>query len=612
MPKNHINKPLLIATLFTASIFAGSAQLYQSRAALPPTVIDAGNNYSELSQVITEDSPEHPVAYNADSKANAPADDAQQAARQAAYEKYSQTYEIEVFNNERFVILEGKKMPVRVYKTQSLPNDPYADQWWVTSTNLDQAWGIPQGDHETLLAIIDTGFGLQHEEFAGRWHVNSLETGPATEENPSMLNCTDRGLALNMSCNLMDDNGDGIVDNEAGPTDRENPSLLNCTDRGLPLDKSCNLIDDSGNGLIDDVSGWDFVSHYPSSQAGRTNPAGEGTTHGSRVAGVAAATGNNGRGIAGVDWNTNILPIQAIDDDGYGDTLSVGRAIYYAAAQGADVINMSLGTPYDDPFVRQAVQAAIAAGSIVVAASGNDGCDCVLYPANYPEVLAVGALNTSNERASFSSWGANLDVMAPGLQMITSNWTPTNPTNSYVSGAAGTSFASPVIAGMLTRLKSNQPDATPVQVIAALMENLRRLSIPGSAARSDTLGFGGLDALKATNRIVQPASSSLLYALSPLSKGDRLGTFQPVESENPYHVYVCEQPIYGAVPVYELVNAASRFYSVSEVERQRAAASGYSSTRIAYGCVTQAHDNNDSIRLINIFSELKNAITSKN
>ena len=98
----------------------------------------------------------------------------------------------------------------------------------------------------------------------------------------------------------------------------------NCTDQSVALDKSCNRVDDDGNGLVDDWRGWDFVNFDGFVEAGETNPNGSETLHGTMTSGVAAATGNNGVGIAGVDWGATILPIQVFDDDGYANATRAG------------------------------------------------------------------------------------------------------------------------------------------------------------------------------------------------------------------------------------------------------------------------------------------------
>ncbi len=216
------------------------------------------------------------------------------------------------------------------------------------------------------------------------------ETGPTTSEAASDLNCTGRGLPISKACNNIDDDQDGINDNETGATTVENPSFLNCSARGLSLNKNCNRIDDDANGFIDDSNGWDFDSGDPSVQAGERDPASASAFHGTSTAGTAAATANNGKGIAGVSWGAKILPLQALGDTGNGNTLSVARAVRYAADQGVNVINLSLGNSQEDSYLRSAIQYAIGKGAVVVASAGNDGCDCVIYPARYKEVVAVG------------------------------------------------------------------------------------------------------------------------------------------------------------------------------------------------------------------------------
>jgi len=489
----------------------------------------------------------------------------------------------------------------------ALPNDPLMNQPSVTNAKLSQMWDIPRGNQQTVLAVIDTGFGLGHEEFAGRWATNGGESGATAVENPSDLNCADRSLALDASCNLIDDDGDGVVDNESGLTSYQNPSRLNCTAQGIsPINKSCNRIDDDGNGYVDDMNGWDFINNDNSSQAGELNPVGTGTTHGTLVAGTAAATGNNAKGIAGVDWDTKILPLQALDDDSYGDTRSVGRAIYYAISRQVDVINLSLGSSLSDSYVEQAVRAATAAGIIVVAAAGNDGCDCMVYPANYPEVVAVGALDTNNAKASFSSFGPNVDIVAPGTQITAPTWRSDNATTAYSSGAAGTSFSSPIVAGMITRLISHQPSASPLQLIAALTENTNRLSIASTVIRDNSLGFGGLDALKATQRLTIAQDSSQQYVFSPVSRGAYLNSGSPAEQVGSYAPYQCASGTYGSTPIYEMSKSQLSFFTVSQAEAANAKNNGYTSSLFSYACLQQPHDTVTTVRNINLYKEFRN------
>ena len=507
----------------------------------------------------------------------------------------------------QYVTINDKAYPLRTYYPLSTPNDPLPSQWWTTSTQLDQAWNIAPGSYQTTLAIIDTGFALDHEDLQGRWYQNTGEAGSAASEAPSKLNCTARGLALDYACNLVDDDIDGIVDNESGAAPYENPSQLNCTDRSLPLAKECNRLDDDGNGYADDVRGWDVVNQDSSVQAGQLSPNSNYASHGTMVAGTAAATGNNAKGIAGVNWQTTILPIQALDDDGYGNTRSVGEAIYYAIDRGADVINISLGATYQDDYVREAIEAATAAGITVVAAAGNDGCDCVSYPAKYPEVVAVSALDESGGLASFSSWGSSVDVTAPGTNYTLPGWSPTNQMSRYVSGVAGTSFSSPLVAGMAALVKSHQPSARPLHIISALNETSSRTGLTMSSLRSPYYGFGKLDAFALRSRMTTARHTQQAYALSPVNAGNYFAGSH-LESAGKYIVEDC-QTSSGRLPVYELKGTGSTFFSISEVEVRHASWRGYTPSSFAYACLQQPHDTADAIRMINIFREFKNIAT---
>ena len=314
-------------------------------------------------------------------------------------------------------------------------------------------------------------------------------------------------------------------------------------------------------------------------------------------------TGNNSKGIAGVNWHTKILPIQALDDDSYGDTLSVGRSIFYAIEQGADVINLSLGTLYEDDYVREAIEAATKAGIIVIAASGNDGCECILYPARYAEVIAVGALNTSNSFAGFSAWGAELDIMAPGTSHTTATWTTGNQTSAYVGGVAGTSFAAPMIAGLAALMVSQQSSITPLQIIAALTENTTQLGTTATSIRDARFGFGGVNALASLQRVITAKHEVQAYSFNPIAVGAFLTPIAPKETPGQYLIQACQRP---TTPIYELVKSSGRFFTISKPEARRAQELGYSRSLFAYGCLHQPLDTYDVLRGIDIFKEFRN------
>lgn len=179
-----------------------------------------------------------------------------------------------------------------------------------------------------------------------------------------------------------------------------------------------NGIDDDGNGFIDDIRGWDFVygDNSPMDTRG----------HGTHVAGTIGAEGNNATGGVGVCWQASLMPVRVLDGDGAGTTENLVAGVEYAVANGAKIINLSLGgTGYSSLF-NTAIADANAAGVLVVAAAGNDGGDndlAPIYPASYdqPNIISVAAINQLNSLASFSNYGANsVDVVAPGVDIYSS------------------------------------------------------------------------------------------------------------------------------------------------------------------------------------------------
>lgn len=173
-------------------------------------------------------------------------------------------------------------------------------------------------------------------------------------------------------------------------------------------------VDDDNNGYVDDVRGWDFVQDDadPLDQHG----------HGSHVAGTIGAEGNNGSGIAGVNWDVSIMPLRALDASGLGSTADIAAALTYAARAGADVVNASLSGPNRSQTLESAI---VAAGdTLFVVAAGNAARDndvTASYPCNYPQpnVVCVAATGRDDRLASFSNYGAtSVDLAAPGTRIL--------------------------------------------------------------------------------------------------------------------------------------------------------------------------------------------------
>ena len=170
--------------------------------------------------------------------------------------------------------------------------------------------------------------------------------------------------------------------------------------------------DDDGNGVIDDRFGGDLVDGKGSGE--------DQEGHGTHVAGIIGARGNNDRGIAGLCWSVKIVAVRVLDADGHGTWSQEIAGIDYAISAGAKVINASFGGPTGSELVREAIQRAKSKGVLLVAAAGNDGVNAdatPAFPAAYPDsnILSVAATNSKDKLASFSNYGAKtVDLAAPG------------------------------------------------------------------------------------------------------------------------------------------------------------------------------------------------------
>lgn len=215
-----------------------------------------------------------------------------------------------------------------------------------------------------------------------------------------------------------------------------------------------NGIDDDRNGFVDDVHGWNFI--------GRNNDPKDVFGHGTHVAGIIGAKGNNGIGSVGVNWNVSILPVKMLGDNGSGDLASALDAVNYAVLMKASVINASWGGDSYSKLFEDALRGAAKAGVLFVAAAGNDSADndrLVFYPAGYQmeNTVSVAATDNRDELAGFSNYGRKtVEVSAPGDHILS---TVPNGQYKYLSG---TSMAAPFVAGLAALVKSVHP-RLPVQ-----------------------------------------------------------------------------------------------------------------------------------------------------
>ena len=202
----------------------------------------------------------------------------------------------------------------------------------------------------------------------------------------------------------------------------------------------------------------------------------------------------------------SLMELRTLDNYGLGYPLDIAEAINYAAHNGAQVINLSMALPAINPnpgdveILRRAVEAAQAAGALVVAASGNDSYAQVSYPAAFDGVLAVGASTQSDERASFSNYGDGLDLIAPGVGIFSTKWPSGNHDYGLYNGTGnGTSFASPHAAGVAALVRGLRPDMGQ----NAVWELVRRTADDvGAQGWDQQTGWGRLNACRAVSEAV--------------------------------------------------------------------------------------------------------------
>jgi len=355
--------------------------------------------------------------------------------------------------------LEGYDTQENFYRVE-LADDPYY--------NSKGTWGQPYDDQ---WAIKHVGFV---EGAKGAW------AAAGEDLEPVIVAVIDTGLDWNHA----DISWDNIWRNEDE----------------IPY----NGIDDDMNGYIDDYIGWDFQtnSSKPWDQDG----------HGTFIAGMIAAARDNGVGIAGMNPAAKIMVLKALNDFGHTRASFLAKAIKYAADNGARVINLSVGGDHLTYLEELAVKYAHDKGVVIVVASGNSGgqvADFGLSP--YEEVIAVASTGLDDKRVVFSNWGPEIDVAAPGVDVLSLRARRTDLMRDrldidYEDGAAyvgedkryyrvsGTSFSAPMITAVASLIFAHNPDLTNVEVERMILQSARDVEIPGHDSYT---GYGLLDAAAA-------------------------------------------------------------------------------------------------------------------
>ncbi|HZN02692.1 MAG TPA: S8 family peptidase [Candidatus Polarisedimenticolia bacterium] len=301
-----------------------------------------------------------------------------------------------------------------------------------------------------------------------------------------------------------------------------------------------NLVDDDGNGLVDDVHGWDFVNHDDEPR--------DDNGHGTHVAGIVAAAGDNGLGIAGVAWRASLMPVKFLDATGAGDTAGAIQAIDYAARMGARIINASWGGGGFSMAMLESIRDAGLHEVLFVAAAGNDGHDSDIVPAfpagfDTPNVIAVAATDRHDRLAPFSNHGATtVDIAAPGVQIMSAL------PGGFYGQSSGTSMATPHVSGVAALILGFAPGmgagplrrrilehAEPVAALAGLVAVGGRVNALRCLLDADTTPPGPIADL----RVVEPLSDGVVLAWTDTgddSGGGAAATYDLKVSEEPFDV----------------------------------------------------------------------------
>lgn len=314
--------------------------------------------------------------------------------------------------------------------TQAIPNDPrFTEQW--SLNNSGQSGGTPDADIDAVEA----------------WDSSAEASGVVVAVIDSGLRVTHEDIVDNLWINTAEIPGNGR--------------------------------DDDGNGYIDDRYGINATVSRSSASAG--NPA-DDNGHGTHVAGIIGAVGNNGRGVSGVAWKVRIMPLKFLSADGRGSVSDAAECIDYAIAHGAQVINGSYGALSTGQSPSQtevaAIQRARDAGILFVAASGNDGLNLDVartFPATYPidNILTVGNTTRLEDIAPSSNVGSGaVDLFAPGTEILSLS---SSSDTAYVQ-LSGTSMAAPHVAGAAALLRSKYPSDTYRQTMNRLLRSVDRIA----------------------------------------------------------------------------------------------------------------------------------------
>ena len=342
------------------------------------------------------------------------------------------------------------------------PNDAlFAQQTHLTHIEIEGAWDVVKGEQgNAVVAILDGGTEWQHSDLQDNVYIN-------------------------------------------------------------PGEIANNGVDDDNNGLVDDVNGWNFSTQSNDPSGNRTDTP-LNALHGTETAGIVAALTDNTVGVAGISWNSKVMPVNiSCEQDDRSLCFSISGMVY-SLVQGVDVVSASFGGPGFSNTVADLVETLRENGTLVVASAGNGGENNDLipqFPANYDGVMSVGwTAKNFDAINSFSNYGLSVDVFAPGTDINSTGFD-----NQYTDNASGTSFAAPLVAGLAALLKTQNPDWTVDQIREQIRVTSDDISSQNNTFRyRNNIGKGRVNATRAVTE-TSPSIRILNSTLLDLSGSPRVG-----------------------------------------------------------------------------------------
>ncbi len=342
----------------------------------------------------------------------------------------------ELYATGYFEVIE----PAYTSKAMFTPNDPQkGSQYYLTLIKAFDAWDITQGDESMVIGMVDSGGDLDHPDLASQLFINTADP-----------------------IDGIDNDSDGYIDNNKGWDFSGADTLL--------------------------ISQPDFLGDNNASITKGGNH-----SHGTWAAGCASAATDNGIGISGVGYKTKLLFTKHYADNQPTTSRSYSSNLYqgilYVATHGAKIINCSWGGNNASAVYQDIISyVTLDLGCLVVASSGNDGTSNPLYPASYDYVLSVAGSDSNDKAATFTTYGKNIDITAPGVNTFTTGF------NDVYESESGTSFSAPIVSGAAALVWSAFPTYTPLQVGELLRVSADPIVYTKSAAKyTNKLGRGRLD-----------------------------------------------------------------------------------------------------------------------